>query len=108
MKLRPFLFSALLSLAALCFPASLRAQFIGYTSPQTVQTTVANNVACTGTVQIFNTPNLGQTQHQATAIVSSLATQFTMQFWGIDNQNNAIPISEIATAQAGRRRRFRR
>jgi hypothetical protein len=43
--------------------ATSRAQFLGYTSPQTVQQTLATNTACTGTAQTFVFPNLGQTQH---------------------------------------------
>lgn len=74
-------------------------QFIGYTSPQTVQQTVALNVACTGAPQLFSVQNLGQTQHQATAQVSATTTTFTMQFLGVDNQSKTFPISEIATVQ---------
>src|SRR5437899_2681628 len=55
---------ALLALFALLGLASASpAQFIGYTSPQTVDQTLASNLACTGGVQNFTITNLGQTQH---------------------------------------------
>src|SRR5437667_12788209 len=54
-------------LGALLFLASLagtsRAQFLGYTTPQTVASNLATNTACTGAAQTFTFPNLGQTQH---------------------------------------------
>lgn len=60
MKLRPFLLSTALSLLALCFPATLCAQFLGYTSPQTVSSTPLNAVSAPAAAFV---PNLGQSIH---------------------------------------------
>jgi len=98
-KLKPFLLSSLFSLLGMISPELAHAQFIGYTSPQTVQQTLATNTACTGSPQLFSVQNLGQTQHQATATVSAASVRFTMQFLGQDAAGNTFPISEIATAQ---------
>lgn len=100
MKLRPFLFSALLSLATACFPASLRAQYNGSVSLLTINSTVASNRACTGVAQNFITSqgirqfvNLGQTSHLATAV--STAAQFQMEIDGIDNLGNVFRLSDL-------------
>lgn len=69
-------------------PAAARAQFIGFTSPQTVQQTLATNVACTGAAQTFDPMNLGQNQHFATASISSATTQFRMIIIGVDGTNS--------------------
>lgn len=82
MKLKPFLLSALLSLLGLCFPASLRAQFIGDVGLQTVNSILANSATCTGTAQSFVVPNVGQISHQASAF--STAASFTMEIDGFD------------------------
>ena len=54
-------------LSAFCFLICVRsahAQFIGYTSPQTVsQTFFPPGTACTGSGQTATIQNLGQTQH---------------------------------------------
>jgi hypothetical protein len=80
---------------ALC-PSGARAQFIGYTSPQTVQQTLANNVACTGSAQNFLVNNLGQTQHYI-SFVNTGPTMTTLQaeIDGIDVQGNVFRISDI-------------
>lgn len=79
--MRKFLLFALLSLALL--PCSARAQFIGFTSPQTVQQTLANNVACTGAVQNFLVNNAGQSAHFVYLnLTSGLLTQGTMVVQG--------------------------
>jgi hypothetical protein len=88
---------ALLSLCALFFAAPARAQFIGYTFPQTVTQTLASGVACTGSAQDFNVNNLGQTQHFATILVSGSATRFTAQFF---STNGSTPISDVGTLNA--------
>lgn len=97
-----FLFNALLSLIGACFPASLHAQFLGYTSPQTVQVTLANAVACTGSNQVYKTGsvpgffNLGQTQHTASiAYAGTVIGPNQMVIEGIDNQGNIFPISDV-------------
>lgn len=95
-----FLLLALVSLA----PA--RAQFIGYTSPQTVQTTLANNTTCTGSPQNFITgvtagfSNLGQTEHFV-SIIGSGVTTLQAEIDGLDNQGNVFRISEMLRAPTG-------
>jgi hypothetical protein len=48
-----------------CAPRRAQAQFIGFTSPQTVSQTVASNIACNPTISVV-VPNLGQSQHTLT------------------------------------------
>jgi len=82
--------------------ARCEAQFIGYVSPQTVQQTLATGQACTGSQQLFNVNNLGQTQHYLQVSAVTGATQFTAQILGIDNQGTSYPISDpIFTSGAG-------
>jgi len=88
------LFSALLSLAALCFPASLRAQFIGYTTPQTVQQTLATNTSCTGAAQTFAFPNLGQTQHAIIMQITVAPMVSSKAF--IEGSTDAISFTRIS------------
>jgi len=83
-----FVLLALLAVATGC-----RAQFVGYTSPQSVQQTLANNVNCTGAAQTFNVSNLGQTQHFATANPGS-ATNFQMVIQGLDAVGTVFAISD--------------
>jgi hypothetical protein len=96
-------------LVALCGlgvnPGSVRAQFIGYTSPQTVLSTVASGVSCTGTPQNFSTAtpalnvlnfrNLGQTQHSVALILSGAPSSGSLQIQGIDTAGTVINISPI-------------
>lgn len=95
-KLRPFLLSTLLSLIGLLAPADLRAQFLGYTSPQTLQQTLATNVSCTGVAQNFVVSNLGQIQHSAvmTNLGSSL-TNLSMAIQGSTDGVNFVNISDV-------------
>lgn len=89
---------ALLVLAA--WPA--RAQFIGYTTPQTVQQSLATNLACTGAAQTFTVQNLGQTQHYLSVANVTGATKFQAEIDGIDRQGNVIRISDVLEpSQAG-------
>jgi len=80
-----------------------RAQFIGYTSPQTTQVTLANALPCTGAEQDFTTgttanfDNLGQNQHFVTATSPNTVTTFSMVIKGIDNQGNVVNISDFGT-----------
>lgn len=86
----------LLFAVAMCGASSVRAQFLGYTSPQTVQQNLATNLPCTGLAQNFPVSNLGQTQHFATlATVSVTSIQAVIQ--GIDNQGNVFTISDVAS-----------
>jgi hypothetical protein len=61
-------------LACVILTPSARAQFIGFSSPQSVQTTLATNQACTGSLQTFTVPNLGQTQHFVQVVSANLGT----------------------------------
>jgi hypothetical protein len=86
-------------LAALAIPA--RAQ-VSYTSPQTVDATIASNLPCTGAAQTFATDgsipafrNLGQTQHYISAAISGTATAFKAEIDGIDNAGNVFRISDV-------------
>lgn len=82
--------------AALAFAiGTAHAQFIGYTSPQTVQQTLATNQLCTGAAQTFSIQNLGQTQHQLNAAAVTGATQFQAEIDGIDRAGNVLRISDI-------------
>ncbi len=80
------------------------AQFIGYTSPQTVQTKLASGTACTGSPQTFITgtapgfSNIGQTLHTVTS--QSNAQQFTMELDGIDVTGNIFRISDVQVGTA--------
>lgn len=79
--MRKFLSLALFALALLPCPA--RAQFIGFTSPQTVQQTLATNLACTGALQNFTVNNAGQSAHFVYLnVISGLSTQGTMVLQG--------------------------
>jgi hypothetical protein len=98
-KPKPFLLSTLLSLVALCFPASIEAQFIGYTSPQTVQQSLAVAVPCTGSAQNFAVQNLGQTQHYAFITYSAQPMNALVVMQGIDLQGNAAVISDTMQGQ---------
>ncbi len=91
MKLKPFLLSALLSLLGLCFPASLRAQFIGDVGLQTVNPLLANNAVCTGGTQSFPVQNVGQIAHQASA--TSTAGSFTIEIDATDASGAKYRIS---------------
>lgn len=94
--LRKNILTLLLSFAGLLFPASLHAQFVGFTSPQTVQQTLATNLACTGTAQNFVVANLGQTQHYL-SIANVIGVQkFQAEIDALDNQGNVLRISDIA------------
>jgi hypothetical protein len=78
----------------LLLPTSSYAQFLGYTSPQTVQQTLANGVACTGSLQNFNVQNLGQVVHQFTIIPSVTNTTMQAAVVGTDGLANAFQISD--------------
>src|SRR5260370_28156159 len=83
-------FVLLLSLlAALASPS--RAQFIGYTSPQTISATIANNIACTPTISVI-VPNLGQTIHSLTFSVTG--TEPVLAF--IQGSNDGVTFFQIS------------
>jgi len=68
--------------AVISAPRPGHAQFLGYVSPQTVQSTLATNAACPSTSTQILIPNLGQTQHTATVIFSSTVAAQAVQFTG--------------------------
>lgn len=96
-----FGFLAVLLCAGAIRPPQASAQYLGNVSPQTVQATLANAQACTGTEQDFTTGlipnfrNLGITQHVVTATSPNTVTQYRMVIQGIDNQGNVVPISDV-------------
>lgn len=93
--LRRLLLIAGILVAIGCTPRPARAQFIGFTSPQTVQQQLANNVNCTGAAQLFTIQNLGQNQHFASVTVTGISTpQLTMMILGIDAAGNSYRISD--------------
>lgn len=91
-------------LAAIAFvlvlPALSRAQFIGYTTPQTVTQTLASNLACTGIAQTFTVENLGQNQHSVTVIPTSNTTKLAAVIQGLDASGNIVPISDTVFSSA--------
>lgn len=82
-------------------PRKAHAQFIGFTSPQSVQSNLATALNCTGSAQTFvtgTTPrfnNIGQTQHLLTISAVTGAQKFQAEIDGIDNQGNVSRISDI-------------
>lgn len=91
--------AALVLLATLLCTVPARAQFIGYTSPQTFQQILATNVACTGVNQFFPVNNLGQTQHKLMIAYSSQPQTATLAFQGIDASGNIVTMSDVAQGQ---------
>lgn len=81
---------------ALIVPALAHAQFIGYTSPQSVQQTLASAQACSGSLQTFNVINLGQTEHFLTFIPSTATGIQTLDvaIYGVDKSGNATKLSD--------------
>lgn len=85
-QLLPSMKKRLAKLLALVFfvlfvPAASRAQFIGYTSPQTTSFTVANAVTCPaspGVTNTVNVPNLGQTNHFVTYNTTGTASRIVV------------------------------
>ena len=91
------LFAIALALAGCAVPRRARAQFIGFTSPQTVTQTLAPaGTACTGAAQNFSVTNLGQTQHSSSLVMTAAVNSATMVIYGIDAAGNASQISDTA------------
>lgn len=78
------------------FPTTVKAQFIGYTAPQTVTLTVFNSTACTGSSQVVTVPNLGQSAHYV-MFQGSLISSLNIKLMGSNNASTFFDISEIAT-----------
>lgn len=102
-KTKKVVLSALLSLLGLCFPASLRAQFIGDVGLQTVNQNFAGNT-CTGTPQTFIGTNIGAISHQASAFFPT-ATSASSVLLEIDGQDSIATYKvsnvQVSFAQTG-------
>ena len=81
-----------------------QAQFLGYVSPQSVNSVVANAVSCTGSPQLFITgtapapasfANLGQTQHWLTIATTGSPTFVFAEIDGIDAQGVVYRMSDV-------------
>jgi hypothetical protein len=84
-----------------CAPRRVYAQFLGYTSPQTVQQTLAAaGTACTGSAQTFNVQNLGQTQHYASIVPAGSIATLSMFIQGRDTSGNLFTISDTVFSGA--------
>lgn len=88
-----------------CAARRSEAQFIGYVSPQTVQTTLASSVACNGGTQLYTTgitanfQNLGQTYHVAVVSLGANITSLQVAIFGLDNTGIATQISDTGYFQ---------
>lgn len=97
MRLKKQLLIAVMSIVGWVSPTLCRAQFIGYTSPQTEQQTLATNLACTGSPQIFPVKNLGQTQHYLNVTAGTVpVNKFQAEIDGVDAFGNVYRISDVA------------
>lgn len=87
---------ALLSLIALsgCAARQARAQFIGYTSPQTTQQRVFNASSCNGDTTSSPVKNIGQTVHAITYTVSGSTTSVQVWLEGSNDGTNYFQISD--------------
>jgi hypothetical protein len=79
---------------ASCLGSPAFAQIPTFTTPQTVQQTLAAaGTACTGAAQTYTITNLGQTQHYV--YIKAVATQTTfLQMFGVDASGNQFLISD--------------
>jgi hypothetical protein len=82
-------------LCLLPFPA--RAQFTGFSVPQTITTTPFNTVSCTGAEQVALIPNLGQTEHFISVGTASITTGFRATIKGSHDGVTFSDISDVAT-----------
>lgn len=101
--MRKFLFVVLpwlLTISGCVSPHPVQAQFIGYTTPQTVQQVLANNVACTGSNQNFTIQNLGQTTHSLTW-TNSGGTNFSIVLQGSYDATTWASFSDTANTISG-------
>jgi len=94
--MKKLLLSGLLGIFGLCFPASLRAQFIGYTTPQSVQQRMLNAVTVPTTAIV---PNLGQSVHSLTYTAVS-CTGVDIRLEASNDGVNFFAISADATDTA--------
>lgn len=105
MNVRKSLLSVLalaLTFAGCVSPHTAQAQFIGYTSPQTVQQQLgASPATCSNTAQDYTVNNLGQTEHYLTVTADGTSTQFTVNFYGLDVNGVRVNISDELDMAAG-------
>ena len=94
--MKKLLFSAVFGILGLAFPASLRAQFIGYTTPQSVQLKILNAVTVPTTANI---PNIGQSVHSLTYTAAS-CTGVDIRLEASNDGVNFFAISADATDTA--------
>lgn len=86
---------AALALMGCVAPRRSAGQFIGYTSPQTVQQTLSTNTTCSGAAQTYAISNLGQTQHYLSVGSVVNAKTFQAEIDGVDTQGNVYRISDV-------------
>ena len=83
--------------AVLLFGGCLRAQFIGYTSPQTVTQSVYSAAVCAGPPAAFQVRNIGQSVHYLVYQTSGTVTSLSIQIEGRnDTSSNWQRISDTA------------
>ena len=95
------LMKALILCIVLCSAFPVRAQFIGYTSPQTVTQTAFTNQAGAAT---FSVQNLGQNMHFVSYTSSGVVNLLDLRIEGSNDGVNFFPISDDAidvVAKAG-------
>ena len=92
----------LLTISGCVSPVPVQAQFIGYTSPQTVQQQLGPSLGpCSGLAQDYTVNNLGQTEHYLTVVADGASTQFTVNFYGVDVNGRRVNISDELDMAAG-------
>jgi hypothetical protein len=92
----------LMALGCAFAAAPARAQFIGYTSPQTVSKTVFTGQSCVGGVSA-TVPNIGQVFHTANFAIAGAATTVTASFQGSTDGVNFVKISDDVLRDPGTR-----
>ncbi len=80
-------------LTTACAPRRAQAQFIGYTSPQTVQIVALNAVNAPTTATV---PNIGQNMHFLSYTRSGTVNIFALRLEGSNDGTNFFPISDDA------------
>src|ERR1700685_2348787 len=90
--------SLLALLTALFCAAPARAQFIGYTSPQTVSTVPFNTTSCVGITKSATVSNIGQSVHVITYSVTGSTVPVTVRIMGGNDGTNFVSISDDGTS----------
>jgi len=85
-----------------CSITQIHAQGQVYTIPQTVQQTLATNVACNGGNQFYPVKNLGQTQHYLSITApGSVPTIFSATIVGVNSDGSFTVISDTMQLLTG-------